>query len=260
MECKLNGTARLLRVPRIVCASALVLLAVAAPRSSGQPVADDSGSGTRASTLVFDSLRDLDIQGIGEPGAEPVKIQQEVTSYRGRRAVRIVNIEGKGAQTGEQVLAIVESSAFKDGTIEADVAGIPREGAKPDTRGFVGIAFRVQGHGSRFEAFYLRMTNGRAGNQLQRNHSTQYVSHPDFPWRRLRNESPGIYESYVDLNAGAWIKIKIVVSGNQAQLYVNGADQPCLVVNDLKLGDAGGQVALWIGSDTDAYFSKLTIR
>jgi hypothetical protein len=235
-------------------------MTVAAPRTTGQNRANDGGPEARSSTLVLDSLRGLDLQGISEPGAEPVKIQAEVTSYRGHRAVRVVNIEGEGSQTGEQVLAIVTASAFNNGTIEADVAGVPRQGAKPDTRGFVGIAFRVQGHGSRFEAFYLRMTNGRSDNQLQRNHSTQYVSHPDYSWRRLRNEDPGIYESYVDLDAGAWSKIKIVVSGNKAQLYVNGAAQPCLIVNELKLGDTDGQVALWIGSDTEAYFSNLTIR
>ena len=212
------------------------------------------------SSLQLNSLEGLELIGISEPGAEPVKIQSEVTRYRGRRAVRVVNIEGKGARTGEQVIAIVKRSDFKDGTIEADLAGMPRQGAQPDTRGFVGIAFHVQEHGSRFEAFYLRMTNGRADNQLQRNHSTQYVSHPDFPWRRLRDDNPGIYESYVDLDAGAWTRIKIVVSGGKAQLYVNGADRPCLIVNDLKLGDSNGQVALWTGSDTEAYFSNLRIR
>jgi hypothetical protein len=219
-----------------------------------------SNAKTGASTLPLNSMEGIQIQGISEPGAEPVKIRTEIATYRGRRAMRIVNIEGQGAKTGEQVLGIVKASDFKDGTIEAEVAGGPREGAKPDTRGFIGIAFRVQGQGSQYEAFYLRMTNGRADNQLQRNHSAQYVSHPEFSWRRLREENPGMYESYVDLDAGAWSRIKIVVSGTKAQLYVNGADQPCLIVNDLKLGETHGQVALWTGSDTDGYFSNLTIR
>jgi hypothetical protein len=174
--------------------------------------------------------------------------------------VRMVDVEGQGVQIGEQGLAIVKTSDFKDGTIEAEVAGVPRHGAKPSTRGFVGIAFRVQDRGSQFEAFYLRMTNGRADDQLQRNHSAQYVSYPDFPWKRLRDENPGMYESYVDLDAGAWTRIKIVVSGSKAQLYVNGADRPCLIVNDLKLVETHGRVALWTGSDTEAYFSNLTIR
>lgn len=42
-------------------------------------------------------------------------------------------------------------------------------------------------------------------------------------------------------------------------LYVNGAQQPCLVVNDLKQGEGSGAIALWIGSGTEAYFSGVTI-
>jgi hypothetical protein len=86
------------------------------------------------------------------------------------------------------------------------------------------------------------------------------VSEPDYPWDRLRKENPGVYESYVDLESGAWTKIKIVVAGTQARLYLNGADQPALVVNDLKLGETHGRVALWAHWTTDAYFSDLTIK
>jgi hypothetical protein len=240
-----------------------VLLAVggAAMHASGvRNLGDDSKSKTQGLTLSLESMDGLEVQGINDEGGEPVKFGAAVASYRGRRAVHIVNIEGAGTKTGEQVLGIVKASDFKDGTIEADVAGLPREGAKPSTRGFVGIAFRVQDHGSRYEAFYLRMTNGRADDQLQRNHSVQYISHPDYTWQRLREENPGVYESYVDLVAGTWTRIKIVVSGTKAQLYVNHAEQPCLIVNDLKLGETHGPVALWTGSDTEAYFSNLTIR
>jgi hypothetical protein len=211
-------------------------------------------------SLSLDSMDGLDVQGISDKGADPLKIQASVANYRGRQAVRILNDDGPGTVSGGQVVAIVKASDFKDGTIEAEVAGTPRAGAKPSTRGFIGIAFRVQGRGSRFETFYLRMTNGRADDQLQRNHSAQYASHPDFPWNRLREENPGVYESYVDLEPGTWTRIKIVVAGTKAQLYVNGADQPCLIVNDLKLGETRGPVALWTGSDTEAYFSNLKIH
>ena len=86
------------------------------------------------------------------------------------------------------------------------------------------------------------------------------VSSPGFPWERLRKESAEVYESYVDLEPGAWTKLKIVVSGVRASLFVNGANQPCLIVNDLKLGKTRGQIALWIGQDTNGYFSNLTVR
>jgi Domain of Unknown Function (DUF1080) len=252
----------------ILVAGALLacLLAASAgtPQASGiKNAGDDRQAKMQASAFPLDSLDGLEVKSIKEDGADPVKTKADVATYRGRRAVRIVNVDGltvTATPAGAQAIAIVKTSDFKDGTMEADVVGLPRAGAPPTTRGFVGIAFRVQDHGSRYEAIYLRMTNGRADDQLQRNHSTQYVSQPDFPWKRLRAENPGVYESYVDLESGAWTRIKIVVAGAKASLYVNGAGQPCLIVSDLKLGETHGPVALWTGSDTEAYFSNLTVR
>jgi hypothetical protein len=94
---------------------------------------------------------------------------------------------------------------------------------------------------------------------LQRNHSTQYVSGPDWPWRRLRTETPGKYESYADMGYGEWIHLRIVVHGPDASLYLGNATQPCLVVHDMKLGDTEGGVALWIGPGTEGYFRNLKI-
>ena len=39
-----------------------------------------------------------------------------------------------------------------------------------------------------------------------------------------------------------------------------GAAQPCLIMNDVKLGDSSGGVALWIGPGTEGYFTGLQIR
>jgi hypothetical protein len=107
--------------------------------------------------------------------------------------------------------------------------------------------------------FYLRPTNGRADDQLRRNHSAQYISMPDYQWSRLRKESPGQYESYVDLAPGEWTKIKIEVSNVKARLYVNDSTQPVLIVNDLKYSDSRGSVALRIGMGTEAYFANLRV-
>jgi hypothetical protein len=200
------------------------------------------------SSLRLDSLQ----------GLEPVNARTEITSYKGRRALHLVPLPDP-QNPDESLIALIIGANFKDGTIELEVAGSPRPGAAPDSRGFIGVMFRVQEHGKRGENIYLRPTNGRADDQLRRNHSTQYESIPDFPWFRLRKESPGVYESYVDQLPGEWTRMKIVVSGTKAQLYVNGGDQPCLIVNDLKLGDTRGQIALWAHSSTDAYFSNLAI-
>jgi hypothetical protein len=192
-------------------------------------------------------------------GLEVVGGAAEVVAYRGRRAVHLTPSAAPGsADTG--VVAIVTGADFGDGTIEVDVAGAPRAGAPADSRGFIGVEFRLSESGARGEIVYLRPSNGRADDQLRRNHAVQYESIPDFPWHRLRKESPGVYESYADLETGAWTKMRIVVSGTTARLFVNGAQQPTLVVNDLKLGASRGAVALWSHASTDGYFSNLRVE
>ena len=158
----------------------------------------------------------------------------------------------------EEPYALVKGVSFRDGVIEVDLAGQPAAGAFAGARGFIGIAFRVQGDGH-YEYIYLRPTNGRADDQIRRNHSVQYSSYPDFDFARARQEAPEKYESYVDLEPGVWTSYKIEVEGRKARLYVNGAEQPCLIVNDLKLDPRDGGVALWVGPGTEGYFSNLKI-
>jgi len=177
------------------------------------------------------------------------------TNYKGRSAIQIIAAPGAADATS---YAVIKDALFRDGTIEVDVAGQPAAGAPGAARGFIGIAFRLQADG-KYEYIYLRPTNGRADDQIRRNHSTQYGSHPDFGFAKSRQEAPEKYESYVDLEPGVWTKYKIEVEGGKARLYVNGAEQPCLIVNDLKLEPREGGVALWVGPGTEGYFSNLKI-
>jgi hypothetical protein len=176
-------------IPTLIITVLILIAALPGPRSLA----------SQSQSLALDTLEGLDVRPLSNRGVDPVKVTADVATYRGRRAVHMINDDRgivKGNRSGGESLAIVKGSMFKDGTIEVDLVGIPRPGSPPDTRGFIGIAFHVQENGSRFEAFYLRFT---------------------------------------------------------------GSQQPCLVVNDLKLGESQGQVALWNGSDTEAYFSRLKI-
>ncbi len=182
-------------------------------------------------------------------------VKAEAANYEGKPAVRVDALPN--AANGASY-AILKGSRFHNGTIEVELAGKPAANAGPGARGFIGIAFRVQGN--RFEYIYLRPTNGRADDQIRRNHSTQYAAYPVFDFDRLRKESPGKYESYVDLEPGAWTKYQIVIDGTKARLFVHRAAQPCLIVDDMKLGDSEGAVALFVGPGTEGYFANLKIK
>ena len=187
-----------------------------------------------------------------------VNVKAESVTFKGRKALRVRDAAPPGLGD-EGRLVIVPDTDFQDGVIEVDLTGEPQPGAGEGARGFVGIAFRVALDQSRFECIYLRPTNGRAEDQVRRNHSVQYISVPGFPWHLLRKEFPEKYESYVDLIAGEWTKVKIDVRGEKARLFVNGVEQPTLLVNDLKQGLSKGSVALWIGTETLAHFANLRI-
>lgn len=181
-------------------------------------------------------------------------------TFRGKPALKLVS-SGEPAGGGRaDHLMLVDGLEFTNGTIEVDLAGEPGTGAPGGARGFVGVAFRVQPDRRTYDCFYLRPTNGRADDQERRNHTAQYISHPDHTWSKLREKTPSRYESYVDILPAEWIHVKIEVTGDKARLYVNGATQPTLIVNDVKTGaTAKGAVALWFEGSTIAHFANLRI-
>ena len=149
---------------------------------------------------------------------------------------------------------------FKDGTIEVKVLSRLLKTAPASARGFIGVAFHIDEQNSKFESIYVRPTNGRADDQLRRNHSIQYFSFPDYKFDRLRKEAEGVYESYADMGLNEWIAMRIEVKGKQAKLFLNNNKQPSLIVNDLKLGDTiSGAIGLWVDIGTEGYFKDLKI-
>ncbi len=188
---------------------------------------------------------------------KPVNVVLKEVNYKGKNGIRMA---GNGMRNHLHEIAIVKNAQFTNGTIEVELSGDRLPDSDSSYRGFVGIAFRVkEADTMRFECLYIRPTNGRTDDQLRRNHSTQYTAEPEYPWFRLRKEAPGVYESYADMVEGEWTKIKITVHDRSAKLYVNGATQPCLVINDLKHGIQPGSIALWIGVGTEAHFRNLKV-
>ena len=97
----------------------------------------------------------------------PHKVKLESVDYLGKRAVKITE---DGQVVNGEAYAIVKDAVFHNGAINVELAGRPAAGAAGSARGFIGIAFRLQN--GQFEYIYLRPTNGRADDQVRRNHST----------------------------------------------------------------------------------------
>ncbi|HEX8546240.1 MAG TPA: hypothetical protein VF691_04715 [Cytophagaceae bacterium] len=213
---------------------------------------------TFLSLAIYNSVQAQDIKSytLKEEKIISISTKNRIETYNGKTALVV-----EQSKLGEYAYTIIKDTDFHNGTIEIDLAGQPKADAPQGSRGFVGIAFRLAKDTSKFELIYLRPSNGRADDQVRRNHSTQYVSYPGFPWERLRKESPEKYESYADLVPGEWTKVKIEVLDEKARLYLNGSSQPTLIINDLKQRkDLRGNIALWVGPGTLAQFANLRIQ
>lgn len=189
----------------------------------------------------------------------PNQVYMSTEKLDGKTVVKVIKDSTLQA-VDEATFVKIKDLDFKDGIIEVMVLSRLHQKARPSDRGFIGMAFRINADNSKFECIYIRPTNGRAEDQIRRNHSIQYFSFPDFKFPRLRKESPEMYESYADMGLNEWIKIRIEVKGKQAKLFLNDNKQPSLVVNDLKMGaDASGAIGLFVDVGTEGYFRDLKI-
>jgi hypothetical protein len=192
------------------------------------------------------------------------KVTLQSAAYQGRTALRVeLAPETVAAQDYvDSNTFVVVPVDFGDGEIEVDLLGKLQSTAPPDARGFIGIAFRIAPDCSTFEAVYLRPTNGRTDDPVRRQRAVQYFAYPDWKFDRLRRETPGRYEAGADIGPDEWLHMRLVVAGEQVQMYLDGRGNgaPLLVVKDLKLGaTAHGAVGLWVDIGTEGYFANLRI-
>jgi hypothetical protein len=215
-----------------------------------------------SATPVFAQEKTVALPLNGVSQLELHNVTATPTRYRNSDALE-VRLTGPYRGPDMDTFAFVRGLDFHDGSIEVDVAGSLLPSALGGARGFIGIAFRIDAASGSFasEGFYIRPTNGRAEEQIRRNHSTQYFSYPGFDFDRLRHEAAGQYEAYVDVVPDEWTHLRIEVSGADARFYVGTGSQPVLVVHDLKRGsDAHGSVGLWVDNGTNGHFRNLSIH
>jgi hypothetical protein len=189
----------------------------------------------------------------------PVNVSMSLSEIDSNKVVRVIK-NSAVKEVDAPTFVRLNDIDFKNGVIEVKVLSRLLPDAGDTARGFIGITFHINDDNTKFEGIYLRPTNGRAVQQIRRNHSIQYFSYPNFKYDILRKIAPGQYESYADMDLNEWIKMKVVVKDAQAKLFLNGNNQPSLIVNDLKNGpNNNGVIGLFVDIGTEGFFSDLKV-
>ncbi len=190
---------------------------------------------------------------------EAVGVSMSLDKLDGKSVVQVVKDSAIRADD-EPTFARLKGSSFTDGTIEVNVLSRLRADAPAHARGFIGVAFHINDSNSKFECIYIRPTNGRADDQIQKKSFHFNISLIRTLSSAGSEKNPRKkYESHADMGLNEWIKMKIIVKGLEARLYLNNDKQPSLVVKDLKLGNASGGSGLFVDIGTEGYFSDVII-
>lgn len=165
-----------------------------------------------------------------------------------RPAIRLSKAFGEG-------LAWINGVEFSNGTIEFDVRG---EDVKQHS--FVGIAFNGQ-NDTTYDAVYLRPFHFRAQDSVSQYRMIQYISLPEYTWRKLRAESPGKFENKIasDLDPNGWVHMRVVVKDDTVAVYVNENPSPCLVVQKVT-GAHSGRIGFYVADTSGGDFANLSVR
>jgi hypothetical protein len=155
----------------------------------------------------------------------------EFTTFAGEEALRL-----------SEAAALLQDVELENGIIEFDIAF-------PDQRGFAGVGFRFQGDGN-YEHFYLRP------HQSGMPDANQYtpVVNGNSGWQIYYGPR---YSVPVDYRYDAWMHVKLVIAGDEADVYVD-SEEPVLHVADLKRDQAAGGILL-SSYFTGAYFANVVV-
>jgi len=186
-------------------------------------------------------------------GEEVLKIERDLKAL----PFDVKNLE---ATVDEPTYAKLINLDFENGTIEVKMLSqIQSPSPFESAQGFIGVAFRISKNDSTFESIYLRPKVGRSDNQMFRNHTVQYYAYPKYKFEKLRKEAPGMYETTAPVNINEWITIRIEVSGQKAEMYINDAKYSTMIVDKMKGSTTNGSIALWVDIGTIGYFKDLKV-
>jgi hypothetical protein len=151
-------------------------------------------------------------------------------------------------------IGILEDVEFDKGIIEVELLGENNPG-----RSFIGIAFNIQ-NDTTYEVIYFRPFNFVAEEQIRKDHMVQYIFHPEFTWRKLRDERDGEFEGEIanPPDPDDWFKAIININEKKVEVYVNDILEPVLVVDRLT-STKSRKIGIWTGYGSSGRFRNLIL-
>jgi len=152
-------------------------------------------------------------------------------------------------------LGILEDVEFDKGIIEIELLGENNPG-----KSFIGITFNIQ-NDSTYEAIYFRPFNFVAEEQIRKDHMVQYIFHPEFTWRKLREEKTGEFEDEISSppNPDDWFKAIIKLTDQKVEVFINEISEPVLSVQRLT-STKSNKIGIWTGFGSSGRFRNLVLR
>jgi hypothetical protein len=175
------------------------------------------------------------------------------------REIKSVTENGKNfiqiADNKEEGLIWLPVKDFKNGKLT-----ITMRGKDVLQRSFVGITF----HGlndSTYDAVYCRPFNFFAKDSVRKIHAIQYISHPKFTWKKLRDERNGVFENEIinPPNPNDWFTMTIIVDNKSVKAFINQDTKPSLQVEKLT-ERSNGKLGIFMGDGSGGDFESITIE
>lgn len=188
-------------------------------------------------------------------GSDVLKIERDLKAL----PFDVNNIEK--TVDGPHYARLIGLEDFENGTIEVKMYSQIQDPAPyPGVAGFIGVYFRIKEDDSAFESIYVRPKVGRINNQLFRNHAVQYICYPHAKFDTLRKSyPPGSYEGSAPVALKEWIKMRIEVNGELAEMFINDMKYSSFIVDKMLGKNKIGAVGLYVDIGTIGYFKDLKV-
>lgn len=159
------------------------------------------------------------------------------------------------SENGKEGIIWLPIHDFKKGVVKIEMRG-----KDVLQKSFIGVVFHGQDDIT-YDAVYCRPFNFLAKDSVRRIHAIQYISHPTYTWKKLREERNGAFEKEIKNppNPNGWFTMTLVVENKVIKAYINDSEVPSLEVEKLT-NIKSGKLGIFVGDGSGGDFENILIK